>query len=224
MIDLEKAYEHIVHPYLWSMGAKHHFNLRLLRFLTALYGGPRVVVVNGVATHTVLANMASVLAGCAHATALMKLTLVDSLEVVVARWPSVNAAVVVDDTQLQMVGRPGAVRFCIMEAPREFREHIESVAGMIVSVGKLEFVTNSAEIYDAVKRKQVLRHTLRKHTRNLGVDYACGRKLMCKVVNKRLLSARARLPMLKRLRNVCARVARLVSTGLVSVTALASWA
>ena len=109
-----------------------------MRFLIAAYCGPRAVIVNGVATDTVHAIMASVVAGCAHATALMKLTLVDSLDYVVARWPSVKAAVAVDDTLFQMIGRPGAVRLCIMEATREFEEPVESAAGMIVSAGKFE--------------------------------------------------------------------------------------
>ncbi len=90
LIDLKKAYERSVHPYLWRMGTKHLFNLRLLRFLIALYGGPRVAMVNGAATDAAPAIMAADVAGCAHAAALMKLTLVDSLDFVVARWTSVK--------------------------------------------------------------------------------------------------------------------------------------
>ncbi len=69
LIDLEKAYEHVTHPFLWRMGVKHMFNLRLLRFVIVLFGGPRVVMSNGIATGTIHAVMSSVVGGCAHATA-----------------------------------------------------------------------------------------------------------------------------------------------------------
>ena len=215
LIDLEKAYEHINHEYLWKMAIKHKFNLRLLRFVIRLYQGPRIVMANGIATNTVYALSSSVVAGCAHAAALMKLTLVDSLDYVAARWPAAVATVVVDDTQFQMVGRAGEVRYTILGATADFKRHVEDVAGMKVSVGKLEVVTNSPEVADAVRRTYALRHALRRHTRNLGVDYACGRTIKGGVVKKRLRGVRLRLPMLRRLRAAGARASSLVATGLV---------
>ena len=215
LIDLEKAYEHISHAYLWQMAKKHGFNLRLLRFIIGLYQGPRFVMVKGIVTDAVHALTSSVVAGCAHATALMKLTLVDTLDHVAELWPAAIATVVVDDTQFHMVGRAGLVRHTIFGATAEFKRHVELVAGMVVSVGKLEIVTNSPEIAGAIRRKGALRHALRRHTRNLGVGYACGKTVKGKVVKNRLLGVRLRLPMIRRLRAAGARAASLVATGIV---------
>ncbi len=76
-----------------------------------------------------------------------------------ARWPSAVATVVVDDEpQFQMVGRAGEVRYTILGATADFKRHVEDVAGMKVSVGKLEVVTNPPEVADADRRKSALRH------------------------------------------------------------------
>ncbi len=85
---------------------------------------------------------------------------------------------------------------------------------MEVSVGKLELVTNSTTLTDADRRNSALRHALRRHTRNLGVDYACGRTIRGSVVTKCLRGVRLRLPMLRRLRAAGARASNLVATAL----------
>eukprot|EP00972_Heterocapsa_arctica_P005460 806392-Heterocapsa_arctica.AAC.1 len=48
--------------------------------------------------------MNSVAAGCHWADSLVRLALIDVLDDTIAAWPSVMAAVVADDVQIQAVG------------------------------------------------------------------------------------------------------------------------
>ena len=215
LVDLAKAYEYIDHPYVWQMGQKHGFNMRILRFLLGLYCGPRILMVNGVATARVHALLATVIAGCAHATALMKLSLVDSLDYALGRWPSVQAAVVVDDTQFQVIGTPALVKRAIAGVTKDFRSHIEDVARMLVSVPKLEVLTNCDVVAQGLRRDQMFKGCLNRSTRNLGADYACGRRIGRQVGKNRIKQGKVRKPFLKRLRQAGANVARLVQSGIV---------
>ena len=63
LIDVQRAFENIQHPYLVAMAKKHKFNLRMLRFLLVMYSGPRIVMVAKVTTAFVRAVGKSVIAG-----------------------------------------------------------------------------------------------------------------------------------------------------------------
>ena len=67
-----------------------------VRFLIGLYQGPRLLTVDGVVVSAVRVWSAGVVAGCAHATALMELALAASLDYTRKCWPSVRLSVVVD--------------------------------------------------------------------------------------------------------------------------------
>ena len=56
---------------------KHGFPLRLLRLLIGVH---RLLLVENVATKVVRSGGSAVVAGCVHATTLMKLALVDSVD------------------------------------------------------------------------------------------------------------------------------------------------
>ena len=70
--------------------------------------------------------------GCAHATTLMKLALVDSVDHTLKRLPSLLAAVVVDDTQFQAVGKCHQVSQQLQRTIHLFTEHAEEVPGLEV--------------------------------------------------------------------------------------------
>ena len=80
-IDLTEAFEHIQFHHLWRMVVTDGFPLRLLWFLIGVYGGPRVE-----------SGGSLVVAGCVHATTLMKLALVDSVDHTLKQLPSLFAA------------------------------------------------------------------------------------------------------------------------------------
>ena len=193
---------------------KHGFQLRLLRFLIGVYGGPRLLLVESVATQVVHSGGSAVVAGCAHATTLMKLALVDSVDHTLKRLPSLFAAVVVDDKQFQAVGESHQVSQQLQRAIHLFTEHAEEVAGLVVSSKKLEIITNEEMIRTDVRNNKVHADALRTCTRNLGVDYACGGKRTgAKVMAMRAKWFRVKMTFLKKLlRQAGARVARLVKT------------
>ena len=60
-----------------------------------------------------------------HATTLMKLALVDSVDHTLKKLPSLLAAVVVDETQFQAVGESRQVSQQLQRAVRLFTEHAE---------------------------------------------------------------------------------------------------
>ena len=73
---------------------EHGFPRRFLRFLIGVYGGARFLLVESVATKVVRSGFSAVVTGCAHATTLMKLALVDSVGHTLKIVSSLSTAVV----------------------------------------------------------------------------------------------------------------------------------
>ena len=216
LIDLEKAFERIFFSWLCQAAVKYKFPLRLLRGLLSLYAGPRCVIVDGVATSVVRAVMHGVIAGCAHATALMRLALLESLDTTQKEWPLVQLTVVVDDTQVQAVGPERLVEQVVQGAARTFCDHARSCARLVVHPGKLNVVASATPLQQAIQRAVGAKASKAVSVRNLGVDFSGGRQCTRKQVQeRRMQKAKKKLPFLKRLRQAGARVDRLVRTGLI---------
>ena len=77
-----------------------------------------------------------------------------SVDHTVKKLPSLFAAVVVDDTQFEAVGKCHQVLQQLQLAIRLFTEHVEDVAGLVVSTKKLEFITNDERIRTDVRNKR----------------------------------------------------------------------
>ena len=137
MVDVEKAFERFNFRWLCRAAQRYGFPLRMLRGLLVLYSGARCLVVDGIATSIVHAMAHGVIAGCAHATAMMKLALLESLDHTVAKWPLVETSVVVDDTQFQAVGTKQLVEAVVRGATNTFCEHAREHAGLAIHPGKL---------------------------------------------------------------------------------------
>ena len=143
----------------------HGFPLRLLRSLIGLYGGPGLLLVENVATTVVRSGGSAVVAGCVHATTLMKLALVDSVDHTFKKFPSLFAAMVVDDTQFQAVGKSQQVSQQLQRAIRLSTEHAEEVASLVISSKKLEIITHDARIRNDARNNKVNVSALRTCTR-----------------------------------------------------------
>ena len=87
----------------------------------------RVILVGRVVTRSVQARR-TIVAGCGFATTLLKLALVDVVDLTVAQWPSLSYAVVVDDIQLQGVGSS------ITDVTRQVNGATEMLIGLLISV------------------------------------------------------------------------------------------
>ena len=79
---------------------KRGFPLCLLRFVIGVHGGPRFLLVDDVATKVERSGGSEVVAGCAQATTLVKLVLVDSVDHTLKKLLALFAAVGVDDMQV----------------------------------------------------------------------------------------------------------------------------
>ena len=145
---------------------KHGFPLRLLRFLVGVYGGPRLLLVENVATKVVRSGGSAVVAGCVHVTTLVKPALVDSVDHTLKKLPSLFAAMVLDDTQFKAVGKSQQVSQQLQRAIRFFTEPADEVAGLVVSSKKLEVITNDERIRTDVRNNRVHAEALRTCARN----------------------------------------------------------
>ena len=138
-----------------------------------VYGGRRFLLVENVATKVVRSGSSAVMAGCV----LMKLALVDSIGHTLKNLPLLFAAVVVDDMQLQAVGKTHQVSQQLQRAIDLFTKHAEEVAGPVESSEKLEIITNDERVRTYVRNNKVHADALRTCTRNVergreGVDNA----------------------------------------------------
>ena len=88
LLDLSKAYEHILFDRLWAKGIAAGFPLDVLRLLLFCYGMPRRIQLAGVAT-VVCEPRRAVAAGCSFADLMMRLYLLDILDETCRLRPSV---------------------------------------------------------------------------------------------------------------------------------------
>ena len=83
LLDIAKAFENVLHHILVRRALDLGFNIWLLKFLLALYRGPRVIVVGSVPGVLVHATQ-TIVAGCAFADLLMRCMLIEDLDHIVA--------------------------------------------------------------------------------------------------------------------------------------------
>ena len=212
LIDMHRAYEMVSHKQLVQNARRYGFNLRLLRFTLATYCMARVIQFRQIATEFVQVA-GTLVAGCSHATTLLRLCLMGALDTVAQKWPSADLAVVVDDIQFQSMGRAASVGRVLAGAVRMARRYLAEDCHMVVSEPKFVVISSDLEL-DAQLASRGLGKSLARTTRNLGVDFAGGRSQRCQVRKSRLKKLRARLPMFRRLRAAGARTKTLARTGI----------
>ena len=83
------------------------------------------------------------------------------------------------------MGRPGAVARLVRGATECFCQHVQQEAKMKVNANKLEVLACSDNVRAELLACPHLRAALRRQTRNLGVDYARGRRMGHAVQRKR---------------------------------------
>ena len=215
LLDLHKAYEHVPHEWLVKQAVKYSFNWKLVRFLIMLYSMLRMVLAGGVATGSVRATR-TIVAGCSFATTLLRLALISTLDRAATAWPSVMFVVVVDDIQLQALGTNATlVANLVKSAVQMTKRGLTDECGLVVSEPKFQVLANCPLGQAAVARTRGLREGLRRHTRNLGVDYSCGKRGARTVRATRVKKMLKRMPFFRRLRAAGGKTVRLARTGIV---------
>ncbi|CAK0897082.1 unnamed protein product, partial [Prorocentrum cordatum] len=134
LVDMTKCYEKVVHFFLALAAIKHGFPLYRLRYLLCLYRGQRVLQVGRVCSELV-ACIQAILAGCTFATTLLKCLLLDPLDQVVSKFPSVRIYNVVDDITCGATGKARAVARTAADATFTLRSNLEKL-GFLISPTK----------------------------------------------------------------------------------------
>jgi hypothetical protein len=216
LLDVSKAFENVQHHSLVASAEKYGFNLKLLMFLLRVYRMPRCIRV-GRAYTDVVSSSKTIVAGCAFADIMMMLALLPAIDNVAVTFPRLHLAVVVDDIQMLATGRSsGEVACQVRDAIALVAYYVEDVAKLTLSDPKTLVITNSKEsaraVSSSVKR---LKGSVVRSGRNLGVDFAAGKRSSGAVRKRRLLAVLQRIPRLKRLMKARASTVRIVRCGLL---------
>ena len=213
LLDLSKTCEHLHFDRLRTQGEKHGFPLKLLRLLLQLYGMLRIITLDTI-TALPCTVLRAVVAGCVFADLMMRQYLLDILDDTAKTWPGVQIANVVDDVQLMAVGSKHIVTIGLVGTYRLARRNMAE-AGLELNNTKLAVVANDSDTARAIAtRDRSLHNAVTKTTKNLGVDYACGKRGGAKVKQARLARVIKRKLKLKWLRSQGGHTRTLVSLGL----------
>ena len=216
--DLEKAYENVKHSLLIQEAKRFGFPLRVLQLALMLYRVPRRVVLGGVAT-ALVATEQTIVAGCTFATTLLKLTLMHAVDVVVTRHPQAHVAVVVDDITVSAACKQQRETDRIVrDASETLVQQLVAVCDLVVSESKTAFVTNNEGGRSRRRckvRGPILNRALVYSTKNLGVDFAAGKRCKYTVRSERIKKLVHRVRRCKALRAAGARTTLLTRTGIV---------
>ena len=158
----------------WCQQCSHHISIswrlaRRLWFVDWCVRWAQASFVENLATKVVRYRGSAVVAGCVHATTLMKLALVDSVNHTLKKLSLLFAAVAVDDTRLQTFGKqPASV------APASACDSLDHGARRR-GCGLRGFLQEAGDP-----------HKRRECTRNLKVDHACGREIALRAERSRV--------------------------------------
>ena len=213
LFDLKKAYEHMRYDVLRRAAEKHDFPLLLMRLLLSFCSMMRVLSLGNLVAFGCM-PMRGVVAGCSFADIMMRLCLIDPLDRVTEAWPSLRLADVVDDAQMLGIGDARRVVPIVKGAIRRFQQEVRGVS-LVLNEGKTALVSNDLEAARRLtKEVPTLRNAHARSVRNLGVDYACGRRAGASTRAARLKKVRLRAIKIKWLRKAGGRSASLVKLGL----------
>jgi len=213
LLDLVKAYERVNHRALRVVCCDTGFSLGALRMLLHVYRAPRTIVIKGVATKVVQTTK-TIIAGCNNATTLLRALLIGPMDALCRNWASLRVGVMVDDIQLR------SIRTTAKDVDDELRETEVSLEGDLrgcqleTAEKKRQLIAGCPLVAAACKKKPRNRKTHKRHAKNLGVDYAGGRRLGHRVRWSRLQNMRRRIQRLKRLRRAGVATYKLVATSL----------
>ena len=209
VLDLEKAFEHVTAYGLWKYGPELGVKRQMLSFMISIFSMQRVVAFDGVVATVRSETFSAAVAGSVGGTRALKIMVLGVLDLVVRRWPLVDARLYVDDLSLQRVGGREEVAREIGEATTFYIKSLED-RGIPVSrrrtpedpPGKGTIIATDALLRDKlapVAKKQGLTFSLL--SAQLGVDNAGGKRVVRNKQRSRLNTAlrrKVKLTILKR--------------------------
>ena len=117
LLDMVKCYEKIKHPIVAAAARKAGFPMRLVRVCLAIYAGPRILSIDGVVSD-VFTIGTSIVAGCTFATRILRVVLIECMDMASRWYPRVRLYVYVDDIDIEAIGDEASVRNDIIGATR----------------------------------------------------------------------------------------------------------
>ena len=148
---------------------------------------PRTLVVD---RHCSLPQRAfsSIVAGCTHATRLLRAFMVQGLGAIAANRPSAGNWVTVDDIIVGSTGGAKQVRDCLVGCGDDLAEFLQDALKAKISLTKSVVVASSKALTEAIGGRMQLKFSLADFARNLGIDYAASKvtREICKKTSKRL--------------------------------------
>ena len=216
LFDLQKAYDTVDHRYLMEQACRYGFSLKLLKYLLAVYQAPRMITIRQVATAPVRVIGKSLMPGDSFADLLMYLTLIKVTDEMAANFPSINLAMLADDTQFLVCGKAGQVGRTAAVASRTYVRKLEECCLLTVSTKKLSLICSQAstskEIENSFGR---LKGAAKTSDKMLGVDYSAARRVRRPIQAKRINESRPTAGRIRRLRKAKLKTSRFVKTALL---------
>ena len=204
LIDLIKAFDHLLLAEIWKAGVAHGFPMNLLVLSLECSAFNRRLVYRGACSTVGVQTFAAVLPGLEHSTDFMLLALMGPLDRLLRAHQGIHIFLIADDTKIGMVGTEEEVEKGLIAATEDCIREMEEGLKMKVSRNQGGFKGKTVALASCTKLGKKLRGRMgkmgieiRHSTRNLGVDYGGGRGKVKKKMQKsrwcigQLKSARA---------------------------------
>ena len=212
LLDLVKAFERIPYRVLLREAKALGYPLRLLRLAIATYKLPRVVRV-GVAHSDLVWATRGIVAGSGNATSEMRLVMIDIVDSVMKRHPTIIPTLFVDDLSIELSGEDDHIIYHIVGFTAKTSKRITD-DGMEVSKTKSVVSASHPSLADELMEQlklQGIKHT--KRVKSLGVGLAAGTARNTMVMDTRLKNFKRRLPHFKALKRAGVNTARIIRAG-----------
>ncbi len=215
MWDLHKAYEHGSHTLLAAEAIELRFPIAVARLAVAMYATDRRLTLDGAFSKPIKPTRGFV-AGCTHALAAIKATMLRRMDVFVIKNPDVDVDWFVDDAEIQSVGTSASVTKALTEAVDDLARILQQDLGYPLATEKAVIIDNDGRtakmIADATGGKAGKPCTV---TSKLGVEFTGG-KARPRVGGPRRMRYKKqadRRRRLGKLRRLGCKVAQVVSRG-----------
>ncbi len=152
------------------------------------------------------------MAGCTHATALLKAYLLRSLDAVARKWPTLRLRNMVDDVGMQAIGTRDIVIKCVGEGTNDLVARLRNFGLQMADKGGI--VTKDSEVARALEGKLAVNGLKRRlQVRLLGIDYSAAGRRAAATRGKRIKRFVSRKARYRAIRLAGGNASKLVRTG-----------
>ena len=191
LLDLIKAFECVRLDVVWKAAERLRFPLVILRLALQAYCKARRLLYRGIVGEEIISQNA-ILAGGGFATDMLSLLLSSTIDLIRQELPSVHLYVVVDDLTIRVEGQAGEAARQLVRLTALCISELEDNLDMKISRGAKWQIPDEVKSV-AVSSSKVTRKSMatglralgvpvKGQVRNLGIDYAPGKRARKRVV------------------------------------------